>query len=110
MRLAFNGETTKGIAVTAAAATVEAALEELGGIDNVIVTKSGNTWTIRFTGNLSNTDVSVMQGDAKLNANGTLLQTMISVPFSRPDTSSPWQVLPPQDRESRLRLAFEKVQ
>ncbi len=75
-RLAFNGETTKAIAVTDTAAAIESALEELGGIDNVVVTKSGNTWTIRFTGNLTNTDVSLMQGDAKLTANGTLVQTM----------------------------------
>ena len=76
MRLAFNDETTKPLQVNASAATVEAAIEELGGIDSVFVTKSGDTWTIRFTGNLTNTDVSLMQGDAKLTDNGSLVQTM----------------------------------
>lgn len=74
--LAFNGETTKALAITSSAATVESALEELAAIDNVTVTKSGYVWTVRFTGNLTNTDVPLMQGDAKLPGNGTLAQTM----------------------------------
>lgn len=63
--LAFEGETTEAIDVTAAAATVEAALLALStiGAGNCSVSGSaGGPYTVEFTGDLAKTDVSLLVG------------------------------------------------
>ena len=55
---------------------VEAALEALAEIDDVIVTQSSDARTIRLSGSLSNTVVPLLQADAKSPTDGTLAQTL----------------------------------
>lgn len=62
--LTFNGETTAAIAYNASAATVEAALETLTGIDDVAVTGSaGGPWDVEFRGTWALLDAPLMTGD-----------------------------------------------
>lgn len=70
-RVAFDGQTTDPLAYNASAATLETALEGLESIDNVSVTKSGSVYTVTFLGALAATDVAAMQGDVRLDSDGT---------------------------------------
>jgi hypothetical protein len=65
--LTFNGETSANIGYNATAANVRTALEAMTpiGTGNVSVTgNAGGPWTIQFIGNLANTNVGQLSGNA----------------------------------------------
>lgn len=71
-RLAFDGETTAGIAHNAAASAVETALEDLNAVNNVTVTGSaGGPWTVTFVGTHAGVNEAQMNGDAASLTSGT---------------------------------------
>lgn len=59
--LRFEGQTTSSLAYNAPAATVEAALDALSTINDCIVTKLGNEYTVEFAGTQAGTDVSELE-------------------------------------------------
>ncbi len=78
-RLAYNGETTAPIAWDANSATVKLALEELLAISvgdvsvaPVVIAAGVRTYTITFTGNLANTNVSPIQGTGRYTTDPTI--------------------------------------
>ncbi len=58
--LTFGGQTTDPIAFNASALQLELALEALGGIDDVKVSKNSNVFKIEFKGAQANTDVATL--------------------------------------------------
>jgi hypothetical protein len=58
--LTFNGQTSGAIAYNATAAALQTALEGLGNIapGDVLVSKTGNVWTIEFRGTYANQNVT----------------------------------------------------
>lgn len=71
--LTFDGQTTASIAATAAAATVQAALEALSSIGsgNVTVTGAAGAWVVEFVGMLAKTNVSEMTAASSLTSCGS---------------------------------------
>ena len=75
-RLAFGGEVTAPLLRSATAANLEAALEELAGIDDVTVSKTNDEFTITFGGNLEDTNVPQLIGDIITDNKGNLVHTI----------------------------------
>ena len=75
----FDGETTGNISADASSWTVRNALENLStiGDDNVAVSKSGDSWTVTFKGDLAATDVSTLVVD-DTSAEGDVTVTTIT--------------------------------
>jgi RHS repeat-associated protein len=78
-RIGFNGQTTDPIEFDATASAVANALEGLEAINDVSVTKSGNVFTVTFQGNLAGTNVPNMQGDVRLDSDGTEIEKITRV-------------------------------
>ncbi len=77
-RLAYNGQVTGRLAVTATAGQVDAALETLSGIGsgNLTTTGSAGNFTITFAGSKANTNMLQVFGDATAAYSGTTTRTI----------------------------------
>ncbi len=77
-RLAYNGQVTSRLQVTATASQVDTALEALSGIGsgNLTTTGSAGNFTITFTGSKANTNMLQVFGDASTAYSGTTTRTI----------------------------------
>lgn len=88
--LTYAGQTTAAISSSAAAATVETAVEALSNLDAVSVTgSSGGPWTVEFQGSLAATNVATMSGDGA-NLTGDDAQTLTVTTLVTPTGPHHW--------------------
>jgi flagellar hook-associated protein 2 len=88
--LSFGGQTTASIAVGASAATVKAdlaALSTVGAAANVTVGKSGNSYTIGFTGALTGQPLPQLLAGSSLNSSASITVESVG-PTASVSTSS----------------------
>ena len=72
-RLSFGGQVTEPLAHDASTSDVETALEEMGSVDDVQVSKSGDIFTVTFLGDHAGVDVDELMADVFLGLDGDSL-------------------------------------
>lgn len=93
--LSYDDETTVALDHDAAAAIVEAALEALTGVDDVVVSGSGtieDPWLVEFKGSLAGTNVDPIEGDGT-NLTGGFSAEITTEQDGTPPLPTIWRVI-----------------